>query len=343
MPRSHSARRRLALETLEDRSLLAGNVTASMAGSKLVIHGDGEANHIVLSFDRATQRFHVSGQPIAGGATTVNGSATPPAGFPRVRQIQVLLGDGDDTLEVLNPGAADVVIAQYFSIDMGAGDDTVVFGRVGNAPGGAAPLASKVRTGAGLNVQTGAGDDQIQIANLEVGGALLIGTGAGDDAVQFVNEFTPAAGSPTTLFPTRVRNQVSVHLGEGDDVLSLRNLTAGGMIRVYDVSGIADIDLYNARFSGKIDIDTGNQADSISLKYVQGTQLTIDTHAGADDVQLENCKLYSIDVKLGQQLDTLAISNSISRNYCYIDGGADGGTFTRGPGNVLRQLRIRGA
>ena len=341
MPRSYTARRKLALETLEDRSLMAGNVTASMAGSKLVIQGDGEANHVVLSFDRATQRFLVGGQATAGGATTINGNATPPPGFPRVRKISINLGDGDDTLEILNPGAADVVITQYFSINAGGGDDTVVFGRVGNAPGGAAPLASKVRTGAGINVQTGDGDDRIEIANLEVGGGLLIGTGAGDDAVLFVNEFTPAVDSPTKLFPTRVRNQVSVHLGDGDDELSLRNLVAGGMVRVFDVSGIADIDLYNAKFGGKIDIDTGSQADDISLNFVQGTQLTIDTHAGADHVQLESCKLYTIDVKLGEQVDTLAILKSNSRNYCFIDGGADGGTFTRGPGNVLRGLRIR--
>jgi hypothetical protein len=340
MPRSYSAGRRLTLETLEDRSLMAGNVTASMAGSKLVIQGDGEANHVVLSFDRATQRFRVSGQATAVGPTTINGNVAPSAGFARVRQISINLGGGDDTLEILNPAATDVVIAQYFSINTGGGDDTVIFGRVGNAPGGAVPLVSKVRTGAGINVQTGDGDDQIQIANLEVGGALLIGTGAGDDAVLFVNEFTPV-DSPTKLFPTRVRNQVSVHLGDGDDELSLRNLIAGGMIRVFDISGVADIELYNARFGGKIDIDTGSQADEISLKFVQGTQLTIDTHAGADDVQLENCKLHSIDVKLGEQIDTLAILKSTSRNYCFIDGGADGGTFTRGPGNVLRGLRIR--
>ena len=341
MPRSYSAHRKLALETLENRSLMAGNVTASMAGSRLVIQGDGEANHVVLSFDRATQRLHVNGVATAGGATTINGSSTPPAGFPRVRQVQVLLGDGDDTLEVLNPGAADVVIMQYFSIDTGGGDDTVVFGRVGNAAGGVAPLASKVRTGAGINVQTGEGDDQIQIANLEVGGGLLIGTGGGDDAVLFVNEFTPAGESLAKLFPTRVRNQVSVHLGDGDDELDLRNLFAGGMVRVFDVSGIADISLHNAKITGKVDIDTGSGADEVSLKFVQGTQLTISTQAGADDVQLENCRFQSIDVKLGEELDTLAIQRSISRQYCYIDGGADGGTFTRGPGNLLRGLRIR--
>lgn len=344
MARSQSARRRLALETLEDRSLMAGNVTASMVGSKLVIQGDGEANHVVLRFDRATQRFHVNGLATDGGETTINGpaSSTPPAGFPRVGQIEVALGDGDDSLEILNPDATDVVITKYFSIDTGGGDDTVIFGRVGNAAGGAAPLASKVRTGAGINVQSGDGDDQIQIANLEVGGHFLIGTGAGDDAVLFVNEFIPASGS-TKFFPTKVRNLVSIHLGEGDDELSLRNLIAGGMLRVLDVGGVSDLDLYNARISGQVDIDTGSQADAVSLKHIQGTQLMITTNAGADDVQLESCRFYTMDLKLGHDIDTLAIRSSLTRNYCLIDGGADGGTFTRGPGNSLRGLRIRGA
>jgi hypothetical protein len=113
------------------------------------------------------------------------------------------------------------------------------------------------------------------------------------------------------------------------------------MVRVFDVSGIADITLHNAKVTGKVDIDTGSGADEVSLKFVQGTQLTISTHAGADDVQLENCKFYTIDARLGEEFDALAISRSTSRNYCYIDGGADGGTFTRGPGNLLRGLRIR--
>jgi hypothetical protein len=343
MARSHSARRTLALESLEDRSLMAGNVTASMSGSKLVIQGDGESNHVVLSFDRATWRLLVEGQATADGPTTINGNPVSPPGFPRVRQISVNLGDGDDTLEILNPGAADVVIMQYFSVDTGGGDDTVVFGRVGNATGSTAPLASKVRTGAGINVQTGDGDDQIKIANLEVGGPLLIGTGAGDDAVLFVNEFTPADATQLKIFPTWVRNQVSVHLGEGDDDLTLRNLIAGGMVRVFDVSGVADIDLYNARIGGKVDIDTGSQADSVSLKYVYSPQLTIDTNAGVDDVRLEKCKQTTITIKLGAQSDSLDIRSSISRNYCYIDGGADGGTFTRGPGNSLKGLKIRQA
>ena len=342
MPRSHSARRKLALETLEDRSLMAGNVTASMVGSKLVIQGDGEANHVVLRFDRASQRFHVNGLATDGGGTMINGpaSSTPPPGFPRVGLIEIALGDGDDTLEILNPDATDVVITRYFSIDTGGGDDSVIFGRVGNAPGGAAPLASKVRTGAGINIQTGDGDDQIQIANLEVGGHLLIGTGAGDDAVLFVNEFSPAGGSPK-FFPTKVRNLVSIHLGEGDDELGLRNLIAGGMVRVLDAGGVSDISLYNSKISGKGDIDTDNHADSVSLKHILGTQLMVTTNGGADDVQLESCRFSTMDVKLGHDFDTLAIRGSTSRNYCYIDGGADGGTFTRGPGNMLRGLRNR--
>lgn len=342
MPRSHSAHRALAVETLEDRSLLAGNVTASMSGSKLVIQGDGEANHVVLSYDRATQRLHVNGVATPGGATTINGSSTPPAGFARVRQVQVLLGDGDDTLEVLNPGATDVVITQYFSIDTGGGDDTVVFGRVGNAAGGAAPLASKVRTGAGINVQTGDGDDQIQIANLEVGGHLLIGTGAGDDTVQCLNEFSPGGAASTRLFPLRVRNQLSVHLGEGEDELSLRNLTTGGMLRVYDEAGAADIEIYNARVPALVDIDTGNGADQITVKHLLAGPLTISTQDGADEVRMESSRVHSIDVKLGAGLDTLGIRSTATRNFCFIDGGADGGVFERGAGNVLRGLRIRG-
>ena len=146
MPRSHSAHRKLALETLEDRSLMAGNVTASMVGSKLVIQGDGEANHVVLSFDRATQRYHVSGQETAGG---VRRRSTAPIPLRRralraCGRLPVVLGDGDDTLEILNPAATDVVIAQYFLIDAGGGDDTVVFGRVGNRP--AAPARSPARS-----------------------------------------------------------------------------------------------------------------------------------------------------------------------------------------------------
>jgi len=348
MPRSHLARRTLAVESLEDRSLMAGNVTASMAGSKLTIQGDGEANHVVMRYDRATQRFHLSGVATAGGATTINGQADPAAaqGFARVGQIQVALGDGDDTFEILNPNATDVVIARYFSIDTGSGDDAVILGRVGNATGNG-PLASRVFTAAGMRVETGEGNDQIEIANLQVGGGLILGTGAGDDVVVCANEFTAGdAGefSPgaTKLFPLRVRQQLLVYLGEGDDELNLRHVITGGMLRVLDVGGASEISLHNANVNGIIDIDTAGQVDEVWLKSVLGFRLMIDTRAGEDDVRVEYCKLRSIDVKLGAEYDTLDIRNSITRNYCLIDGGAGGGGFTRGPGNVLRGLRVRG-
>jgi hypothetical protein len=113
-----------------------------------------------------------------------------------------------------------------------AGDVTVLSGGQGNVN------FSDAAVGGGLGVLTGAGDDVIELSNLEVRRLTAIATGGGadrvtiDDAV-FLGPFLLATGSgddevrvesgtgPGHEGPTEFRGLVGVSLGVGDDALQL--------------------------------------------------------------------------------------------------------------------------
>ena len=83
-----------AIEKLEDRTLLAGNVVVSLAASGLLtVRGDQSANNIAI-----TQT--ASGLQVAStdsGATEINGGAGPFTASSTVKSISIALKGGDNT------------------------------------------------------------------------------------------------------------------------------------------------------------------------------------------------------------------------------------------------------
>ena len=163
MTRPSAAQPRLALETLETRHALAGDVMAMMYGQMLVIWGDAAANGVVLSYSSNALTYEVAGKDSGGAPTTINGQAA--ASFNNVQSVAVLLNGGDDAFSVGSPAAVDTVIRQWLSIDMGDGNDTVQLGQGGNPPGGDVPTAMHLQTGTSVNIDLGAGDDHLELAN----------------------------------------------------------------------------------------------------------------------------------------------------------------------------------
>ena len=307
-------RKVLRVERLENRELMAGDVLAHVEGPMLIIWGDAADNGVTLTYSSATQSYRVSGRDAGGSATTINGLDTSQPGniveFSGVNQVYVGLNGGNDDFEVGSAAAVDTVIEKWLSIEMGAGDDVVRLGAAGNAPSGRAPIAQALDVGTSLNVNLGAGDDQLSIGNAEIGLGLHVLAGDGDDSVTFDTEFTPSGASEPTIFPIRVNGSVLVSLGGGADVLSMKNASLQRSLNVLDGVGVADIELSNVNVTKRIDIHTGGDADDIDLVKVRAKQLAMNTNGGIDDVSLDNCRFTTLNIKLGAARDNLRIERS---------------------------------
>jgi hypothetical protein len=334
---------RLAIEQLEKRELFAGDVSAAMQGQMLVIVGDADANGIVLTYNSAAQSYRVTGTVQGSGQTTINGldAATSAAGveFSGVKQVYVGLGDGDDDFQVGSPTAVDTVIQKWLTIDMGEGDDNVVLGASGNAPSGAAPIAQSLTVGTSINVNLGAGNDHLSIANATAGFALNINAGDGDDHVDFDTEFTPSGAATPTIFPVVARGNASISLGGGADELTMKNVSIQGSLKILDGAGAADLTLANVNVKKRIDINTGSDADEISLQSVRAKQLAMNTNGGIDNVQISNSKFTTINLKLGAGRDHLAVDHTRSSFVSHIDGEAQGSQFVNTRNSLHRLWR----
>jgi hypothetical protein len=338
-------RKTLALERLESRELLAGDVHVGLQGQMLVIWGDDADNSVVLTYNSTNQTYQVHGRDAGGSMTLINGLDTTQPGnvveFGGVREIAVLLNGGNDRFEVGSPEAVDTVINKWLSIDMGDGDDEVILGRAGNAPGGADPVATRLRTGTSINVNLGNGDDRLEVANLDVGLHFNVFAGEGDDEIVFATEFTPTGAQEPELAVVRVRGNSTINLGPGDDTLDVRHAVFHNHLRILDGAGPADISMHNVNVRQKLEINTGNDADTVALDYVYAKTFGLNTNGGADDVDLRNCRFKTLSIKLGAGRDKLLLRNVKVTWITTLDGGPQGSALTRGPGNQLRRISQR--
>ncbi len=88
---------RLALESLEPRTLLSGNVTAEVIGGDLIITGDDAGNEVIVHEIGIQPGFYVAS---GGGGTQINGGAGPDVFNNVTGDIRIILNDGDNTLTV---------------------------------------------------------------------------------------------------------------------------------------------------------------------------------------------------------------------------------------------------
>lgn len=213
---------KLAVEQLEDRTVLSGTVTAQLSGGILTLTGDANANNI---------RVFQSGSTLAGATVTVAGYYTPisVAGklsgfktFTGVTDIKVSLGAGNDSLVFTNTklsGGIDIV--------MGAGNDVLQMSNV-QAQGTEKlhnDLGMFIDMGDASNNNLGDGNDTAMLTNVSMttdGFELLAGPGSDFVGLNTVRVPTTGDGNSQSLI---------VETGSGTkDRVSLYNCTAGSAL-----------------------------------------------------------------------------------------------------------------
>jgi hypothetical protein len=191
LSRSASPAPQWAIECLEERTLLAGNVLAAvLPGGNLLVLGDSKANQIGI-------------QSITGGAlqitsldgtTTINGTAGPFNANGVTGSVFVFLGAGNDVVHV-GGGTMTTSIPQNLLIGLGDGTDTaevanasvggnlaIFGGRGGDTVSvGSATSASAVTVDGNLLIFGGLGNSTMAVFDANIDGNLtLIGNGNSD-------------------------------------------------------------------------------------------------------------------------------------------------------------------
>src|SRR5262245_36079749 len=106
------------IDSLETRLLFAGAVSAETRDGVLTLLGDDSANQIQITRDnndRSTYRV----TPL--DSTTINGSAQPVVSSDAANGLSIMLGGGDDQVDLLGTYVRGSLI-----IDAGAGEDRLL-------------------------------------------------------------------------------------------------------------------------------------------------------------------------------------------------------------------------
>jgi hypothetical protein len=205
-------RRRLKLEQLESRQMLAGDVTVNVVGGDLSIVGDSENNFLVL-----TATGNAGEYVVTGTNTTVNGGAVPVTVSGVTGDVTIQLHDGSDGIEF----DSDPIAFQFLgdvAIDMGSNVETLL----------------------GLNYITATGTNNFSVAgSLTVSGYQLHGA-LFDNAV-IANDFIATLSGDlgeVHLDGGSIGGDVTITAtGENKDVRI--STTVGGDVRI-DLDGLGD-------------------------------------------------------------------------------------------------------
>ncbi len=183
--------RTLKCESLENRQLMAGNVSVNLVANEVRVLGDSAANQVSV-VQLPSGAYRIQGQ----GGTTINGRAFFDAKSPDF-DLRINLGAGNDSLVVGNHIANPAMVVEDLEIDMGAGNDNVVVGnvrttdnqfaviRLGDGNDVASIQKSTIKTG--LRVEAGAGNDQLEVWKSTINGKLEANMGAGNDKVTLID------------------------------------------------------------------------------------------------------------------------------------------------------------
>lgn len=183
---------RLRFESLEQRRMMAGDVSVKLIGGTLYIKGDYLDNNITVGPGGSADQVVVSGLTAGGAPTSINGTpngTTTVSGFTRGLKIDML--EGDDTVAVSN-----ITVRGNATVNTDGGVDVVTI--------------SGVTVKGNLKVKTGASADTLTINNTTVSGNTKLLASVGNDNLIVTGLATQKLGAK---------------LGKGNDMITVTDTT----------------------------------------------------------------------------------------------------------------------
>jgi hypothetical protein len=223
-----------ALERLEDRTLLSGNVAATVtAAGNLLVIGDTKANQIAIQ-DTSGGALQVSS---LDGTTTINGGSGPFTATGFTHDVDVFMNRGDDVVHV----------------------------------GGSGPVTSLPHN---LVIDTGAGADTVDVENTSIGGNLLLFGGTGSDTFSVGSPSTESSvsvsGSVVIVGGSGGSNTIAVFDANITDDLRIFSSGANDQIQVgFDaglgIIGVDETATGHVEVGGNLEINTVRGGDLFSF------------------------------------------------------------------------------
>ncbi len=299
---SNRKRRTFRYESLEERTLMAGDVGVNIVNGSLNITGDANANDVVV-----VQQMN-RGVPIAGSfyvagvnGTTINGSASGRYFNGVTQDLNVNLGGGSDHLTLGNDtSSSNFKLPNNLSIHMGSGNDTVD--------------VKGITVAKHTAIDTGSGNDTLDIrGNFGTGGDtsandLVIDTEGGSDTVRVHNTF--------------VRHDLQI---DTRVTLKNRDYTYKGYLPGDKSSDVVDLAFMNIGHNVVIHTDSELGRDRVSVDNVGvNGGLTILTYQGDDYVSIRDSEVDFLFADLGYGNDKFYMANSFG-SQASVHGGDDGG------------------
>jgi hypothetical protein len=284
-PRPRRSRQQQMVETLESRTLLAGNVTAVVEDGDLRITGDAEDNLVDVMV--------VNGDIVVQGVdgTTVNGSSDPFVAFAGTTTIagdlEARLRGGDDTLRLFGPltvagrtsvrdhrgvtrlGITDVTFARDVRVTTGRGADEVSIA--------GSTFARDLR------INADGGDNLVSIFESTVEDRTSISAGTTDGHCgwswgrhhrhgwgrhrggwgEWGWRNDRSGGDSQVVIEQSTLNHLQVSTGRGDDNVVLRETTVQGRIRGWTGSGDDFVMTDQVTVNGRTKLDLGRGDDAL--------------------------------------------------------------------------------
>ena len=240
------------MECLESRTLLTGNITASIAAQSLYVFGDEAGNSIVLA--RSGNNVVLRGLD----GTTINGQSADflvREGSTEVgRYLFAYLNGGNDTFAL----GAGVAVRKDAFVYLGEGNDT--FAMHGS------------RISKGLTVDLGNGTDSVSLLNAFVSRDVVITGGVGDKNLSF--ESTVLGNHVTILTSTGADNIVFDRCVIEDDTYIATSL------------GDDNIVITGSGIVGNLTVDTSTGDDFVQIEAASHLVFTTSVYLGQGDDNL---------------------------------------------------------
>lgn len=307
-------RRRLFLQTLENRRVLTGVCDVAVDDGDLQIECDDADNDVIIT-QVGPESFTLS----SGAGTMFDDGGGPLA--------TLTVDDVDDDFEVELEGGSDVLtldgtvtpltVPDDLEVDGGDGDNTVnLFGTTVNGD---------------VSVENGTGFDVFDMEDATIDGDLEIENGDGDSTTLL----NAASGVPSAI-----NGDVSIENGTGFDILDVQDISIDGDLEVDNGDGtdgsstfIGDLTTVPVEIDGDIEIDNDDGYDFISIDdtTIEG-DVSIDNGDGGSHTDFGfNGTLVSIDgdleVENGEGFDAVHVEGTMIGGDVSIDNG-DGGSST---------------
>ncbi len=265
--RTLTPNRTLSFQQLEDRRLMAGDVSVVVKNGTINITGDNKDDAIVIE-QVGSGQYKIFGT--TGGNTTINKQSTPQTFTGVTGDFNIDLKGGNDDVDFENVNFGQAVTLPRNLTIKDVGNDVM--------------NVNNVNVLGNVSLTGGSGNRVISFDNTAISGGFSANLGSGGTILYFINA---SVGSPTV---NAGKNDTSIKLGNGGSIVEIfnakfeRDLTANMSSNNNDDS-IFEVD--GGTVGRNASVTMGNGTDHVSLNnFAISEKLTVKTGNGNDQVAL---------------------------------------------------------